>query len=325
VSSGPAPFTPTLARKRKIDQIEHAGDDVRNRGNFKNNICNECRQIDFDKVIGLGFENRHNLGVCIQEVGKRFRQRISTDCLLCQILLDSYSFGGEDARERKEDGEDELRAFHFLSVIDVIDPNTSEFGDYRQTHPLKCLAIVPSSSNFDSQAIRLKSHLQDHGCSVVYRDHDPMPEIFAVKNVSARFDSSLVVSWLQYCSRNHKSLCSKSRSLVGGLELIDCESPTVKIAHPRDIYVALSYVWGSSNIKNAPKGVGGAIDNARLPLILPAVISDAVKVTKLLGFRYLWIDKFCIDQDDQGKKHDQIKQMGFVYENAGLLIIAAAG
>jgi hypothetical protein len=303
VSSGPAPFAPTLARKRKIDQIEHAGDEVRNRRDFKNNICNECRQIDFDKFIGLGSENRHNMGVCIQEVGKRFRQRISTDCLLCQILLDSCYFGGEDAREGKENGEDELRAFHFLSVIDVINPNTSEFGDYRQTHPLKCLAIVPSSSNFDGRAIRLKSHLQDHGCSVVYRDHDPMPEIFAVKNVSARFDSSLVVSWLQYCSRNHKRLCSKSRSLVGGLKLIDCESLAVRIAHPRDIYVALSYVWGSSNKDNAPKGVGGAIDNARLPLILPAVISDAVKVTKLLGFRYLWIDKFCIEQDDQDENY----------------------
>ena len=76
------------------------------------------------------------MGVCIQEVGKRFRLRISADCLLCQILLDSCSFGGEDARERKVDGEDELQAFHFLSVIDVIDPNTLEFGDYRQTHPL---------------------------------------------------------------------------------------------------------------------------------------------------------------------------------------------
>jgi hypothetical protein len=133
------------------------------------------------------------------------------------------------------------------------------------------------------------------------------------------------MSWLQYCSRNHKRLCSKNRSLVGGLKLIDCESLAVKTARPEDIYVALSYVWGSSDSKGAPKGVGDAMDYAQLPPILPAVISDAVKVTKLLGFRYLWIDKYCIDQDDPGKKHDQIKQMGSVYENAELAIIAAAG
>jgi hypothetical protein len=326
VSPGPVPSTYALSRKRKIDQTEHVPrDEGRSKEPFKNNICNECRQIDFDKIIGLGSENRSGYGVLIQKVGKRFRQQIPTDCLLCQILLSCCFFGDEESKEPKENGEDELRAYHFLNGINLIDPKAPEFYEYRKAHPLQCLAIVPSSFPSFAEDSRLKNYLHDHGCAVVYHDRDLMPEIFAVQNVSAQFDSSLVVSWLQYCSRNHKRLCSKSRSVVGGLKLIDCESLAVKIARPEDIYVALSYVWGSSDSKDAPKGVGDAIDNAQLPPILPAVISDAVKVTKLLGFRYLWIDKFCIDQDDPDKKHDQIKQMGFVYENAELAIIAAAG
>lgn len=325
MSPGLAPSTHALVRKRKIDQTEHVSrHDGRSKETFKNNICNECRQIDFDKILSLGPEDNGE-GVFIQKVGKRFRKRIPTECSLCQILLNSCLFGDEDSNEREENGEDELRAFPLLSVINLIDSTSPKFYHYRKTHSLQCLAIIPSSLVSDSLSVRLSGHSLHHGCSVVYRDRDLMPEIFAVQNVSTLFDSSLVVNWLQYCSRNHKRLCSKSRSSVDGLKLIDCESLAVKTAHPGDIYVALSYVWGSSDSNNAPKGGGDAIDNAKLPLILPAVISDAVKVTKLLGFRYLWIDKFCIDQNDPGKKHDQIKHMGLIYENAELAIIAAAG
>jgi hypothetical protein len=55
------------------------------------------------------------------------------------------------------------------------------------------------------------------------------------------------------------------------------------------------------------------------------VILDAIAVTKSLGFRYLWVDKFCIDQVNKNVKHQQITHMDAVYENAEITIIAAAG
>ena len=308
----------------KIDQEEQVSRDrMRRKESLENFLCNECRQIDLDQVISLGSTSRGDTGVCIQKVGTRFRQRIPTDCLLCQILFDSCIFD----KGQQENEEDELQAFHFLSIFDMINRHGLQTRGYWKTNPLQCLAIVPSrfNSNDRDSDLRLKGHIQDHGCAVVYRNHDPMPEIFAVQNVSAQFDASPVLSWFQYCSRNHTKLCSKNGSLVSGLKLIDCESLVVKNARFYDVYVALSYVWGSSNGNNASKGVRGDVDNTRLSLNLPVVILDAIKVTKLLGYRYLWIDKFCIDQDDPEKKHDQIRQMGSVYANAELTIIAAAG
>ncbi|RDW63367.1 hypothetical protein BP6252_10912 [Coleophoma cylindrospora] len=327
VSPNPTSSTYTLARKRKLDQTEHGSeDDLRSRGASQSNICNKCRQIDLNKVIGLGPKNQGIMGIDIQKVGRRFRQRIPTDCPLCQILFDSYFFGSADTKGRREDGDDVLIALNFLGAINVIEPNAPRFKNYQEANPLQCLVVVPSGLEYNLQYWGdLRSHLQEHGCSVFYHEHDPMPEVFAVQNVPSRFDSSVVVSWLQYCRRNHKKLCSKSRTFVDGLKLIDCESLAIKSANPKDVYVALSYVWGPSDRNNAPGGAGDAIENGRLPQVLPAVLSDAIKVTKLLGFRYLWIDKFCIDQADQTQKHDQIKQMGFVYENAELAIIAAAG
>ena len=58
---------------------------------------------------------------------------------------------------------------------------------------------------------------------------------------------------------------------------------------------------------------------------LPLVISDAIEVVKRLGYRYLWIDRYCIPQNDSAVKHIQIKKMDRIYSCSILTIIAAAG
>ncbi|KAK5651427.1 hypothetical protein OQA88_12515 [Cercophora sp. LCS_1] len=50
-----------------------------------------------------------------------------------------------------------------------------------------------------------------------------------------------------------------------------------------------------------------------------------MQVTKGLGYRYLWVDKYCIDQRNPSEKADQIGKMDLIYSNAELVIIAAAG
>ncbi|RYP87847.1 hypothetical protein DL769_000439 [Monosporascus sp. CRB-8-3] len=88
-------------------------------------------------------------------------------------------------------------------------------------------------------------------------------------------------------------------------------------------FVALSYVWGESSTTDCEKK--DEIGRRLVASSLPATISHAITVTRALGYQYLWIDKFCIDQDNPETKHDQIKQMGAIYEQAELTIIAAAG
>jgi hypothetical protein len=41
--------------------------------------------------------------------------------------------------------------------------------------------------------------------------------------------------------------------------------------------------------------------------------------------RYLWVDRYCIDQDDVQTKHVIIQRMDEVYKNASVTIINAAG
>ncbi|KAH7321868.1 heterokaryon incompatibility, partial [Rhexocercosporidium sp. MPI-PUGE-AT-0058] len=85
-------------------------------------------------------------------------------------------------------------------------------------------------------------------------------------------------------------------------------------------YVALSYVWGRNHLADKDRE-----SSAPSLLAAPKVIADSVDVVKLLGVRYLWVDRYCINQDDAYEKHDQICRMDDIYSDAQLTIIAGAG
>ncbi|CAN9093369.1 unnamed protein product [Alternaria alternata] len=125
-------------------------------------------------------------------------------------------------------------------------------------------------------------------------------------------------------------ICDECRSLKLDVmikefqsSVIDCTTLQIEDYNANTPYVSLSYVWGTS------KDICGPIETIEgrktLPQLLPPVIKDSIQVTKALGHRYLWIDKFCIDQDAAELKHDQIQQMDAIYKNSQLTIISAAG
>jgi hypothetical protein len=107
--------------------------------------------------------------------------------------------------------------------------------------------------------------------------------------------------------------------MAQGLKVINCNTRRIVPASREWKYAALSYVWGSSSIPDPPPAL------ECLPHTTPATIEDAMKVTVRLGLQYLWIDRYCIDQQNQDEKHIQVSQMDIVYLNAEVTIIAAAG
>ncbi|KAF7513676.1 hypothetical protein GJ744_007727 [Endocarpon pusillum] len=75
-------------------------------------------------------------------------------------------------------------------------------------------------------------------------------------------------------------------------------------------YFALSYVWGqTSAVQNTSSNVA----------------EDAVTVVKTLGRDCLREGKYCINQPDQEEKHEQIQDMGRIYEGATLTIVVVTG
>ena len=54
-------------------------------------------------------------------------------------------------------------------------------------------------------------------------------------------------------------------------------------------------------------------------------IVDAMQLVQRLGLRCLWMDAFCIKQDNFSHKEGQIARMGYVFQSALFTIIAASG
>ncbi|KAK0099686.1 hypothetical protein ONS96_008183 [Cadophora gregata f. sp. sojae] len=135
------------------------------------------------------------------------------------------------------------------------------------------------------------------------------------------FDVEIVRHWIGFCGINHHGDCVPTYFTgISSFRVIDCVTKTVVKAPSSCRYVALSYVWGPSHLHHCSPEIGDpSLQNA------PKVVTDSMKVVRLLGFRYLWIDRYCIHQFDSAEKHDQISRMDSIYASAQLTIIAAAG
>lgn len=132
---------------------------------------------------------------------------------------------------------------------------------------------------------------------------------------------------LSGCRSQHSSSCGRLDPRLGripGLHVIDCATRTL-IPFPDDVviggaqYATLSYVWGAAT--EAPTISPGS----RLPDDIPLVVADAISACSHLGLQYLWVDRYCIPQDDAESKHAQIRNMNLIYKQSALTIIAAAG
>lgn len=98
----------------------------------------------------------------------------------------------------------------------------------------------------------------------------------------------------------------------------------VKLGEALPPYVALSHCWGSGPTL---KTLSTNIERFQVAIEywdLPPTFADAIKVTKLLGFDYVWIDSLCIIQDSAIDWEEQSSLMASVYGNADLVLAASS-
>lgn len=94
--------------------------------------------------------------------------------------------------------------------------------------------------------------------------------------------------------------------------------------HP---YLILSYCWGKGNesAKTTNHNLQSRLRQISIAS-LPRTIQDAITLTRMMGFRYLWIDAMCIIQateDDAGEFETEAQKMRDYYANAECCISAS--
>ncbi|KAM5346209.1 hypothetical protein ACJ41O_009214 [Fusarium nematophilum] len=153
--------------------------------------------------------------------------------------------------------------------------------------------------------------------------------------------------WLNGClaGSGHHENCGRrdieqDDSFLLPTRLIDVgslESNTVRLVVPmeefpaeRQEYLALSYCWGKGN--ESAKTTRANLKDRRQSLDstrLPQTIQDAIKLSRLMGVRYLWVDAVCIVQPDDGDRYlddweAEAAKMGSYYSNTLCLVSALA-
>jgi hypothetical protein len=149
--------------------------------------------------------------------------------------------------------------------------------------------------------------------------------------------TSTVGEWLQSCDTLHGALCnshklydSKEELQTGPRYLIDVSAACLVSAEGKENekYIALSYVWGTND--TATCTTRSNIEKLQIPgafhseiLSIPETILDVMRLVEALGKRYVWVDRFCIVQDDTETKQSQLSAMGEVYASAFFTVVAA--
>lgn len=169
-----------------------------------------------------------------------------------------------------------------------------------------------------------------------------------------------IIRWIDKCSQEH-IICQQYRQLGGSekglplrlinvdpngeylgdelrktdIDLLSCEkAPHSCIKHSREAasmspngvqYLTLSHRWGDT----APTKLtweNMAQFSEQIPVSsLSAPFKDAIQITRCLGFRYLWIDSICINQDDSAEKASEIGRMENIYRYSQLNLSATSG
>ncbi|SPJ88048.1 uncharacterized protein FTOL_12517 [Fusarium torulosum] len=193
-------------------------------------------------------------------------------------------------------------------------------------------------------------HAEDFKYFTTDFDQD-IRQVLSRRRIPPLVDRELLKTWIQECQTNHKHCMAAQNNQqvqlrsTGRFRVIDVETMCLFVPSEDISYIAVSYVWGGilhskTNsepvewidglfYRATPKGstqpTSPELHNRLHFQKLPLTIQDSIRLVKLLGWRYLWIDLLCIRQNDAADKQALVNKMHLIYEEASFTIVAAGG
>ncbi len=116
---------------------------------------------------------------------------------------------------------------------------------------------------------------------------------------------------------------SDTRSWRGGGDEPD-QIKLLESSDQKEQYISLSHCWGGEKPLITTRAT---LDDHKAGIAfssLPKTFQDAVKITRKLGIRYLWIDSLCIVQDDPADWQAEASRMATTYRNSWLTVSATS-
>lgn len=174
-------------------------------------------------------------------------------------------------------------------------------------------------------------------CNIYYLDAllDPLdPGVLQspAQDLLSESHIALVRRWMGMCATKHQTCRGylervpelPTRVLDISSDLATGEVTGVRLVEPRgckEQYACLSYCWGQSGqaSKTITTNLGQHLKS--IPLDgLPKTITDSLKLSCKLGFRYIWVDSLCIIQDDHDDWLKEASNMAEIYSSSNLTL-----
>lgn len=273
-------------------------------------LCDRCSELRFEEFLSTtsspGFDHRE-----ILNLGGRgeLNNNLSPECRFCRLLRDQWNLNS---------GQSIPKGFCI---------SLNNFTRMEWVFP--ALKRFPSALGLCEHKIRLSPSIYDPSIDRIglICCTNPPKSRRRNQNTTLRLiepdsiDFTILRGWMHTCQAEHGVPCRQADAEPAPLlTLINCETRGVEAADGQTPYVALSYVWGPSELSNASSyGQSKVLEN------IPLTIQDAITVTENLGYNHLWVDRYCISESNEKEKHNQIKQMDRIYEGAEVTLVAAAG
>lgn len=133
--------------------------------------------------------------------------------------------------------------------------------------------------------------------------------------------------WIEECERSHPG-CRNEPAVTTPLphRVIDVQSLRLHQSFQGEMgeYAALTYCWGCDTVPGALVETNVKVLMQAIPVeLLPQTIKDAIYITQRLGLRYLWIDAYCILQDNARDKNEELAHMAEIYSHAHVTLSAS--
>ncbi|KAL0253401.1 hypothetical protein SLS55_010380 [Diplodia seriata] len=243
-------------------------------------------------------------------------------CMRCRDFFSDDSFGKWKNETVRHDFQKGCGMCHLVQSVSVekevgYPTNISPAKKIKLQHPMFRSIPIPTGVSVDGiRSDRIWSHSlpkDNKGIPVIAEvDVTKLQPELLWQSAEELVDFGRLRLLMQQCSEREAV-----QQQPKGMRLIHVPTRQIIHASPDMKYAALSYVWGS---------VAGPMQfREELPENVPRTIEDCLFASAQLNIDYLWIDRYCIRQDDAEEKAAQIHKMHEIYQNAYVTMFAVVG
>ena len=267
-------------------------------------LCQRCQTIDFDAI----FETKTGAeGISVFDLG-RVQRTAKRNCRFCHILVSEL----EAARHFYRPG--------FTWQLKLFPADWLGGRGYKRSQSTTNTILGAFPFDFQSKIIPLT---MDRWILPMRQGFQTVPDGRCHGRHLPRksVDYDYLRERLEDCLCAHSISKEVTNPMSGKLVVIDCASRSLVQLPPESNYICLSYVWGNDH-KPSPEESATLTSSRKLPENLPQTIRDAMIVVTSLNQRYLWVDRYCIDQYHSASKILHVARMSEIFGESLVTLVA---